>query len=243
MPTYVRPAPPWHAMRNRPLSLEEKQAVRHFYDASYPQASSYLIGHPWHTLISEYRVKLTQAVFPSLGKVLDAGCAGGADVAAFRAAGHEAYGFDLCPDLHDVAYPEVREFVRMGRFDYVPFSRGDGFKTLVSHDVLEHVPIDSLERFPAELTRLGVSQLALIVSKDTVSEGHITIQDTGFYVALFARAGFRLLTEITEHLHQIVAPVGWNHVENIPVIAPYAGTGSPPNGWNVVPGHLFFAKR
>lgn len=232
----------WETMRNRPLSRGEKRAVREFYAGSYPEQSNYVARHPWNEMIAEYRVQLTRAVFPHLGKVLDAGCAGGAEVAAFRRAGVEAFGFDICPDLHDVAYPEVRDYVRMGRMDYIPYSQSDGFTTLVSHDVIEHVPIDHLERFPDELRRLGIRQLALVISKDTLSAGHITIQDTEYYLELFSRAGFRLLRELDPALRNVEAPIAWNHTTNEPVIAPYAGSGRPKNGWNVVPGHLFFAN-
>jgi hypothetical protein len=230
-------------MRNRPLTLPEKQAVREFYNGSYPASSNYVARHPWNEMIAQYRVDLTRAVFRDLGKVLDAGCAGGGEVAAFRRNDIDAWGFDICPDLHDIAYPEVRDFVRMGRLDYIPFSREDGFRTLVSHDVIEHIPIDCLERFPFEISRLGITQMALIISKDTVSPGHITIQDKSYYVHLFAQAGFRLMSELDPLLAPVMAPVAWNHQQNTPIIAPYTRSGSPRNGWNEVPGHLFFTIR
>ena len=243
MSAQARTAPQWERMRNRPLTAAETQAVREFYDGSYLQRQNYSARHPWNEMIADWRVQLTQAVFHDLGKVLDAGCAAGAEVAAFRRAGHDAWGFDLCPDLADVAYPEAREFVRMGRLDFVPYARADGFKTCVSHDVFEHVPIDVLERFPAELVRLGVTQLSLIVSKDTVSPGHITIQDTAWYVDLFRRSGYRLRTELTPLLAPVEAPVGWDHTRGEPIVAPYVLSGAPRNAWNEVPGHLFFVRE
>jgi hypothetical protein len=237
-----RPRLPWAAMRNRPLTLAEKQAVREFYSAAYAVEQNYVDRHPWHRVIAEYRVAVASAVFPELGKVLDAGCAGGDELLAFRAEGVEAFGFDVNPDLHDTVYPQARAWVRMGRFDYVPFSRADGFRTLVSYDVLEHVPVDELERFPAELERLGVTQLALIVSKETESDGHVTIQDTDWWVALLARAGFRLRAGAAEALDDLPAPAGWDAAAQRVLWARYNATGTPRNGWNQVPGHLFFQR-
>ena len=108
------PIPSWDALRNRPLTLAEKKQVREFYNGSYHQRSNYMEHGPWHVAIAEYRVKLTRAVFPDLGNVLDAGCAAGEEVLAFRSQGIPTFGFDICPDLHDIAYPEAREFLRMG---------------------------------------------------------------------------------------------------------------------------------
>ena len=232
----------WEALRNRALTLAEKQQVREFYNGNYHHRSEYTSRQPWHLAIAEHRVKLTQAMFPDLGRVLDAGCAAGEEVLEFRRQGVEAFGFDICPDLHDVAYPEVREFLRMGRMDHMPYSPADGFKTLVSFDVMEHVPIDSLQRMPEELVRLGITQVSCIISNDTISEGHITIQDTAYYVDLFRRSGFRLLTELTAALNQVLVPASWNEAAQRPTYVSYTESGKPRNGWNQVPGHLFFER-
>lgn len=232
----------WSELRNRPLALEEKQLVREFYDGSYPERSNYLARHPLHLTISYFRARLLQAIFPMHGKVLDMGCAGGGDVLAFRQLGIDAWGFDLCPDLPDIAYPEVRTYVRIGRPDHMPFAATDGFRTLVSYDVLEHVPVDVLEGIPAELDRLGIEFIDCVIAKDTISAGHITIQDTAWWVALFARAGFRLCDELTEALAEVIWPLGWDPGNEQVIFGRYPGTGSPPNAWNAVPGHLFFRR-
>ena len=85
--------------------------------------------------------------------------------------------------------------------------------------------------------------MACIVSADTIGVGHITIQNTEFYTALFARAGFRLRTELTDRLREV--PVPWAmHPEKEEIVwALYEGTGQPRNGWNRVPGHLFFIRE
>jgi len=234
--------PSWDALRNRPLTLAEKQRLREFYSGGYHERFNYTEHSPWHVAIAEYRVKLARAVFPDLGNVLDVGCAAGEEVLAFRREGIPAFGFDLCPDLHDIAYPEARAFLRMGRVDHIPFSTSDRLKTMVSFDVFEHVPIDCLERLPQELVRLGITQVSCIISNETISDGHITIQDTDYYLDLFARSGFRVLSELTSALNEVLAPVAYDEAAQQPGYAPYVCSGKPRNGWNQVPGHLFFER-
>ncbi len=233
---------PWPELRNRALTPRERAIVRDYYGARYPVRCDYARHHPFHVRVAHFRIALAQKVFGELGKTLDLGCAAGEVVAAGRARGVDAWGFDLCQDLADVAYPEVREFVRVGRFDHIPYARSDGFQTAVSYDVFEHVPIDELERLPEELERLGVTQLACIISADTITPEHITIQNTSYYVDLLRRAGFRLLCEWTVPLAECQVPARWDAAAERVVWAPYGLTGVPRNGWNQVPGHLFFEK-
>jgi hypothetical protein len=233
---------PWDRLRNRPLTLREKAVVREFYAGGYQVQANYNERHPWHAEIARFRYLIAKTVFPDLGKTLDGGCASGEVVAAFREQGVDCWGFDLCPDLHDVAYPEVKPYVRMGRMDAMPYSHADGFKTFVSYDVIEHVPLDCLEKMPDELARLGVTQIACVISKDTLSEGHITIQDRAFYERLFGRAGFRVLHELTEALNPVPTPGFFDHARGQVIWTEYGNTGDPRNAWNDVPGHLFLRR-
>ena len=171
----------WSALRNRPLDLVEKQRVREFYAATYVQGEVYGQRHRLHVELGRYRARMMQAVFPDHGKVLDLGCSTGGDVVEFRGMGIDTWGFDLCPDLPDIALPEARPFLRMGRVDHIPFGAADGFRTGVCYDVLEHVPVNDLDGFPAELDRLGIRNLAMVIAADTISPGHITIQSTEWW--------------------------------------------------------------
>ena len=234
--------PPWGLMRNRPLSLTEKRLVREFYNGAYHTNSRYTENNLFHQLVARMRIGIARSVFGELGKTLDGGCSAGEVVRQARSEGVDCRGFDLCPDLHDMCYPEVRQYLRMGRMDHIPYSREDGFKTLLCYDVIEHVPIDSLQALPAELSRLGISQIACIISSDTISAGHITIQDTDWYVELFARAGFRLMTELNQVLDPLEIPLVWEEDEDNVYWGTYNRSGQPRNGWNQVPGHLFFHR-
>lgn len=232
----------WATMRNRPLTGDEKRALRAFYDGAYQRDCDYDVRHPWHRVIATFRARVMSAVFPQHGKVLDAGCASGEVVSAFRALGIDCWGFDVCSDLLDTVYPEARPYVRMGRVDAMPYSASDGFETLVSYDVFEHVPVDQLENLPLELARLGIRQVACIIANDTLSPGHITIQELPWYEALFARAGFRLMRELTPELERLLVPAQWHGEAQRAIWHPYHKTGQPCNAWNGVPGHLFFRR-
>ena len=237
------PAIDWAQLRNRPLSRDEKRQVRAFYSDGYHDKWKYTARHPWLRIIGEFRAELTRTVFPHIGKVLDGGCAGGEEILAFRRLGIETWGFDMAPDLHEFVYSEAAPFVRIGPMDAIPFAASDGFTTFVSHDVFEHVPIDALQRLPHELVRLGITQVACIISADTESPGHITIQDTAWYERLFAAAGFRMLHEITTILDDVITPAGWDEQRQLPICIPYTQSGRPRNGWNRVPGHCFFRRE
>lgn len=234
--------PDWDSLRNRPLSLAEKREVRDYYAAGYVQGNIYEERHRLHIEISQYRATLMQCVFPDHGKVLDMGCSTGGDLEEFRRMGIDTWGFDLCPDLPDVAIPAARPYVRIGRPDHIPYSAEEGFETLVSYDVLEHVPVNDLQGFPDELTRLGIRNMALIIAADTISPGHITIQPTEWWEELLGRAGFRMLREKDPVLRDLPFPWAWSGEKQHAIYSRYEGSGSPPNGWNQVPGHLFFIR-
>ncbi len=230
---------PWEQLRNRPLSRREKTALRQFYAGHYAEDSAYTDSHPWHRERCHWRLRVAEAVLGDLGKTLDAGCSAGELIRVAKERDLDAYGFDICPDLHEVAYAEVHDRVRIGSLGRIPYSRADGFRTLVSYDVIEHCPVDELARFPSELRRLGIEQVACIISTDTISEGHITIQDTEWYRRLFASAGYRILDEFNDVLAQTPAPCGWNSATEEAIWGLYAESGKPKNGWNQAPGYLF----
>ncbi|MCH6552041.1 MAG: hypothetical protein IH804_08515 [Planctomycetes bacterium] len=69
-----------------------------------------------------------------------------------------------------------------------------------------------------------------------------TLDHLDYYLDLFARSGFRVLLELTPALNEVLAPVAWSEADQEPRYAPYIHTGKPRNGWNQVPGHLFFER-
>ena len=115
-------------------------------------------------------------------KVLDAGCAGGLLLRAFRQRGVDAHGFDHCPDLLDIAVPEAKPFVRRGGVTSIPYGPEDRFDTLVCIDVFEHVPEDRVPQMVAEFERLGVRNLAVHISHTELEHhGHITLRPLSWW--------------------------------------------------------------
>lgn len=123
---------------------------------------------------------VVRALLPE--KVLDAGCAGGLLVRELRQRGADAYGFDHCPDLAEIAVPDARPFVRQGSITDIPFGPEHGFDTLVCIDVFEHVPEDRVPRMVAEFDRLGVQNLAVHISHTEIEHfGHITLRPLSWW--------------------------------------------------------------
>jgi hypothetical protein len=115
-------------------------------------------------------------------KVLDAGCSAGEVVRQLRTRGIDAWGFDLCPDLARIAYPEVAPFVRVGSVDAIPFGPEDGFDTLLALDVFEHVPERAIAGMVHELVRLGVRRvIAHIALVEFQYPGHITLRPLSWW--------------------------------------------------------------
>lgn len=116
------------------------------------------------------------------GKVLDAGCSAGETVRQLRARGVDAWGFDLCRDLDQIAYPEVRDVLRTGSVTDIPFGPEDGFDTLLALDLFEHIPEDRVPRMVQELERLNVTRvIAHIALVEFQYPGHLTLRPLSWW--------------------------------------------------------------
>ncbi|MFT7536720.1 MAG: SAM-dependent methyltransferase [Hyphomicrobiaceae bacterium] len=116
------------------------------------------------------------------GKVLDAGCSAGESVRQLRTRGIDAWGFDLCPDLSEVAYPEVRDVLRVGSVTKMPFDAIDGFDTLLALDLFEHIPEHRIPEMVAEIERLNVKHVvAHIALCEFQYPGHLTLRPLSWW--------------------------------------------------------------
>src|SRR6185503_4145380 len=91
---------------------------------------------------NEIAIKSMQArIIAEFGgrKCVIAGCSNGELVRQCRAAGLDAHGFDVIPNIKEIAFPEVRNYLKHGSLTSIPYSREDGFETLIAIDVLEHI--------------------------------------------------------------------------------------------------------
>jgi hypothetical protein len=103
-----------------------------------------------------------------------------------RAIGIDAYGFDVIPNVQEIAFPEAREFLRHGSLTAIPFSAADGFDTLIAIDVLEHIPERDLPQMVGEWLKLGVSKLVLLINLNQFwFPGHITLRPLWWWADRF----------------------------------------------------------
>lgn len=164
------------------------------YDASYHEDTSYSAGLEREQKRKRHMAELVCSTLHPR-KVLVAGCSAGETVRQLRQVGVEAWGFDLCPELADIAYEEVRPFVRQGSITDIPFDAADGFDTLTAFDLLEHVPEDRVDRVVQELERLQLSHLATLIAHCEFSyTGHVTLRPLSWWDARLAPSFVRMPT-------------------------------------------------
>ncbi len=117
-------------------------------------------------------------------KVLVAGCAEGNAVRAFHDLDIEAWGFDIIPSILEDNDP-LRKFLKIGSMSSIPFSSADNFDVFVCTDVFEHIYLKDIPIMIDEIYRLGVDWLALIISHDSISLGHVTLKSLKWYKKQF----------------------------------------------------------
>ena len=146
------------------------------YDADYHACNNYIQGDPLEISIKKVQAKIIEEL-SATRKCVVAGCSNGELVRQCRAIGINAYGFDVIPNIRDIAFPEVREYLRMGSLTKIPYGKEDGFDTLIAIDVLEHIPERDIPRMVDEWIALGVQKLILLINLNQFwFPGHITLR-------------------------------------------------------------------
>lgn len=120
-------------------------------------------------------------------KVLDAGCALGMLVEAFRDRGVAAYGMDLS----EFAIGQVREDIRpychvASLLDPIP----DHYDLVISIEVLEHIEPRWAEKAIANLAAAGTDILFSSTPFDYKEASHFNTQPPEYWAELFAGQGF-----------------------------------------------------
>lgn len=156
------------------------------YAAEYHAGQSYAVSSPFEQqrkgVLADLTIELTRPE-----KVLVAGCSAGECIRQLRARGVDAWGFDICPEVEKIAYPEAQGFVRRGSVTRIPFEAGDGFDTLTAFDVFEHVPEVSLPAMVEEFRRLGLRHLVVLTAYCEYGyPGHVTLRPLRWWDNVFA---------------------------------------------------------
>ncbi len=146
------------------------------YDAAYHESNQYTQGDPREVAIKWVQARII-ADTANPRKCVIAGCSNGELVRQCRSLGIDASGFDVIPNISEIAFPEVREYLRHGSLTAIPFTDDDKFDTLVAIDVLEHIPERDVARMVEEWVRLGVRRLVLLINLNQFwYPGHITLR-------------------------------------------------------------------
>lgn len=146
------------------------------YDEDYHSSNRYTQGDP-----VEIEIKTVQAeIVKNLAapkKCLIAGSSNGELVRRCRAIGIDAYGFDLIPNVKEIAFPEVRDYLRFGSLTSIPYAAADAFDTLVAVDVLEHIPERDIPAMVDQWLALDIRKLVLLINLNQFwYPGHITLR-------------------------------------------------------------------
>lgn len=134
-------------------------------------------------------------------KVLDFGCAKGFVVKALRLLNRQAWGCDISSYAVNSADNDTREFLRIAdgctsdTFDIT-------FDFIISKDIFEHIPENSIDNLLSDLRNLGNKLLAIIPlgdSKDNfiipsyhLDKTHVLIKDKDWWLNTFKRVGYNV---------------------------------------------------
>jgi hypothetical protein len=170
------------------------------YDEEYHRSNNYIQGDPNEIAIKRVQSRII-AQLAAPRKCVIAGCSNGELVRQCREIGMDASGFDVIPNIHEIAFPEIREYVRCGSLTEIPFSPDDAFDTLVAIDVLEHIPERDVPFMVKEWRRIGVRQLVLLINLNQFwFPGHITLRPLSWWSSCF-QPHFRLDATVSRFPH------------------------------------------
>lgn len=221
-----------HEHINTPLNeLEYQSLMNDIYGNQYLDAkyADYLNQLP----VKRWLVDLVSKYLKDIHMVLDAGANRGYLMEAFRSQGYDAYGFDILEDT-SLVLENSRANYKLGSILDIP-EFDVKFDLVTCIDVFEHIPINFIDKMAEELLKLNPQYFVFQISNDVISDGHITIQSTKFWVNKFIKTGkYRLMSELTSSLKETVIQDGSDL---------YINTGLPRNGFNQVPGILFFERK
>ena len=151
------------------------------YDESYNRDNNYTEGDPVEIEIRTVQASLIKEL-ANPGKCVIAGCSNGELVRRCRSEGIEAYGFDVIPNLNDIAFKEVRDYLRVGSLADIPYDASDRFDTLIAVDVLEQIPETEIPAMVEEWTRMGFGKLVFLINLNQFwFPGHITLRPLSWW--------------------------------------------------------------
>lgn len=145
---------------------------------------------------SDYRI-LADSLLAHLdfATVIDIGCANGFLLEPFLAAGRDAVGTEVSPEVLAVVPPELRSRIRIG-----DFTTSEGIHDLVCCvEVAEHIRPARSDELVATLTRLSRRWIWFTAAPPgQTGHGHINCRPHDDWIARFAARGFAVDRERTD---------------------------------------------
>jgi len=159
------------------------------YDADYYAShlgAPYRWDNPvWQRFFGGIADALVAYVQPR--SVLDAGCALGFLVAAFRDRGVEAYGIDVSDFAIGEVPGHVRPYCSVGS---IGEPLGRDYDLIVCIEVLEHLPPEDAESVISNLCGHAYRVLFSSTPSDEAEPTHMNVRPTSYWARLFADRGF-----------------------------------------------------
>lgn len=167
---------------NKPLNEEEYKSVmaeiygNQYLDEKYSNFES-------QKSVKDWLVNLILNNLSNVSKVLDAGANRGYLMYSFMSKGIDAYGFDILEDKSRVL-PECRDNFILGSILNIP-KFNINFDLVTCIDVFEHIPINYIDLMAEQLININPKYFVFQISNDVISDGHITIKPSSFWIEKF----------------------------------------------------------
>ncbi len=166
-------------------------AIASFYDEAYYRtdygnAAPYRWGEPhWEQFFGRIATDLVSYLHPA--SALDAGCAIGMLVKAFRDRGVDAYGIDVSSWAIKQVPDDVRPYCSVGS---ILASLSDHYDVITCIEVLEHLPPTLAQAAVANLCSHSDAVLISSTADDMTERSHLNINPPDYWARLFADQGF-----------------------------------------------------
>lgn len=175
-------------MDQRLLNPKGLKLDSEFYNKEYFDGTGSKSNYTGYTHIKEFiqRAHFIQKKF-SPKTVLVLGCAKGYLVEDLRKLGIEALGIDISSYAINHSPKVIRKFLTIGNIRNLPYS--GKFDVIVSHDVLEHIPEEDVEKVIENIHRVcrQYTLHGFEFEKDDRDLSHVNIQKPEYWIEKFTQ--------------------------------------------------------
>jgi hypothetical protein len=155
------------------------------YYYSHDCGRPYQRDEGWLTFFDQIAKRITEQYNPKT--VLDAGCAWGFLVEAFRNRGVEAFGIDISEYAIQNVHPDIKPYCRIGSItDFLQ----QEYDLITCIEVLEHIPMREAERAIENICTHANEVIFSSTPFDYKEVTHVNVHDPEYWAEQFACHGF-----------------------------------------------------